>query len=84
MQYRDNPAVLRGISFATSPSMRIGICGRTGAGKSSLVIALFRISPLISGKIHLDGVDISKVPLQKLRAAMAIIPQVCICIWKYT
>jgi ABC-type multidrug transport system fused ATPase/permease subunit len=75
MQYRDNPAVLRGISFKTGPGERVGICGRTGAGKSSLMMALFRINPLSSGTIRLDGEDITTIPLQTLRSKLAIIPQ---------
>jgi ABC-type multidrug transport system fused ATPase/permease subunit len=75
MQYRDNPPVLRGVSFRSRAGERIGICGRTGAGKSSLMTALFRVAPLMRGQIWLDGVDIQTVPLQRLRSALAIIPQ---------
>jgi ABC-type multidrug transport system fused ATPase/permease subunit len=75
MQYRGNPSVLKGISFSTQPGERVGICGRTGAGKSSLMMALFRINPLSAGAIRLDGEDISLVPLQTLRSRLAIIPQ---------
>lgn len=77
MQYRDNPPVLRGISFLSRAGERIGICGRTGAGKSSLMSALFRVAPLRSGQgqILLDGLDIQCVPLQRLRSSLAIIPQ---------
>ena len=75
MKYRDNPPVLRGISFLSLAGERIGICGRTGAGKSSLMTALFRVAPLDGGKILLDGIDCARVPLQQLRSALAIIPQ---------
>ena len=75
MKYRDNPPVLRGISFLSRAGERIGICGRTGAGKSSLMTALFRVAPLDGGQILLDGIDCARVPLQQLRSALAIIPQ---------
>jgi ABC-type multidrug transport system fused ATPase/permease subunit len=77
MQYRDNPPVLRGISFVSRAGERIGICGRTGAGKSSLMTALFRVAPMRQGQgqILLDGLDIQSVPLQRLRSSLAIIPQ---------
>lgn len=75
MQYRDNPSVLKGLSLEIYGGERIGICGRTGSGKSSMMVALFRIVELTSGKISIDGVDIASVPLVKLRSSLAIIPQ---------
>ncbi|GLE10654.1 hypothetical protein PINS_up022871 [Pythium insidiosum] len=54
---------------------KVGICGRTGAGKSSLMIALFRICGFHSGTIFIDGVDITQLKLQELRRSLAIIPQ---------
>jgi ABC-type multidrug transport system fused ATPase/permease subunit len=53
----------------------VGIIGRTGAGKSSLVATLFRIINLKSGHIHIDGLDIQKLSLRKLRRSISIIPQ---------
>ncbi|KAN0040433.1 hypothetical protein ACTA71_012326 [Dictyostelium dimigraforme] len=76
MSYREGlPAVLKGISFEIKPGEKIGICGRTGSGKSSLLLALFRIVELSSGRIIIDGVDISKIGLKDLRSQLAIIPQ---------
>jgi ABC-type multidrug transport system fused ATPase/permease subunit len=71
MQYRENPPVLKGVSFRSRAAERIGVCGRTGAGKSSLMSALFRIVKLSKGTITVDGVDIMHVPLQMLRSRLA-------------
>ncbi|GMF25854.1 unnamed protein product [Phytophthora lilii] len=76
LRYRpDLPLVLRGVSMEIQPSEKVGICGRTGAGKSSLMIALFRICAFDSGKIIIDDIDIEKVRLHDLRRGLAIIPQ---------
>ncbi|KAE9112320.1 Multidrug resistance-associated protein 1 [Phytophthora fragariae] len=67
--------VLKGLSFDIRKNEKIGIVGRTGAGKSSLIMALFRINELVSGRILIDGVDIATMPLRTLRSNLSIIPQ---------
>ncbi|KAI8611102.1 P-loop containing nucleoside triphosphate hydrolase protein [Chytriomyces sp. MP71] len=75
-KYRpDLDLVLKGLDFKIHPNEKIGIVGRTGAGKSSLTLALFRIIEAASGSISLDHVDISKIGLYDLRSKMTIIPQ---------
>jgi ATP-binding cassette subfamily C (CFTR/MRP) protein 1 len=76
LRYRPElPRVLRGVSFDVPARHKVGICGRTGAGKSSLSVALFRIVELDSGSIEIDGVNIAELGLGDLRERMAIIPQ---------
>ena len=55
---------------------KVGVVGRTGAGKSSLIGALFRLTEIESGCITIDGVNTKTLGLRKLRGAMALIPQV--------
>ncbi|KAG0148314.1 hypothetical protein CROQUDRAFT_669974 [Cronartium quercuum f. sp. fusiforme G11] len=76
MAYRPGlPPVLKGVSFEITSGQKVAIVGRTGAGKSSIMMALFRIVELESGMISIDGVDIRKIGLDRLRKALAIIPQ---------
>ncbi|XP_061984251.1 ABC transporter C family member 12-like [Populus nigra] len=76
LRYRPElPPVLHGLSFAVSPTEKLGIVGRTGAGKSSMLNALFRIVELERGEITIDGCDITKFGLTDLRRALSIIPQ---------
>lgn len=72
----DLPAVLKGLTFSVNRKERVGVVGRTGAGKSSLTLALFRFLEARSGSIYIDGVDISEIKLHDLRSRLAIIPQV--------
>lgn len=75
-RYREGlPLVLNNLSFVVEESSKIGICGRTGAGKSSLVSTLYRLSELAGGKILIDGVNISQLGLFDLRSKLSIIPQ---------
>jgi len=76
MSYREGlPEVLKGVTFATRPGEKVGIVGRTGAGKSSLLQALFRIVELNAGTIAIDGRDISEMGLDVLRKRLSVIPQ---------
>ncbi|KAG9017508.1 hypothetical protein FRB90_001017 [Tulasnella sp. 427] len=76
MSYRPGlPTVLKDLSFVIEAGESIGIVGRSGAGKSSIMVALYRLAELKSGKIELDGIDISTLGLDDLRQNLAIIPQ---------
>jgi ABC-type multidrug transport system fused ATPase/permease subunit len=80
MRYRpDTPEVLHGVSFAVRGGERVGIVGRTGSGKSSLLVSLFRLVQDAGtsgvGSILIDGVPIHALSLNALRSALSIIPQ---------
>ncbi|TVY65766.1 ATP-dependent bile acid permease, partial [Lachnellula suecica] len=68
------PAILKGLSFHAERNQRIGVVGRTGAGKSTLSLALFRFLQSRKGSISIDGVDISTIDIRDLRTRLAIIP----------
>jgi ABC-type multidrug transport system fused ATPase/permease subunit len=69
------PTVLHGVSFTVEPAMNVGIIGRTGSGKSTLFQTLFRFVEPERGRVLIDGVDITSIPLDRLRRSIAIIPQ---------
>lgn len=76
LKYRPElPAVLKGLSMSVRPGEKVGIVGRTGAGKSSIMTTLYRLVELSEGSIVIDGVDISAIGLKDLRDGLAIIPQ---------
>ncbi|CAG8462760.1 17093_t:CDS:10 [Acaulospora colombiana] len=66
---------IEGISLTVGSKEKIGIVGRTGAGKSSLTLSLFRLIEAVEGQIFVDGVDISKIGLYDLRSRLTVIPQ---------
>ncbi|ETN09437.1 hypothetical protein PPTG_11833 [Phytophthora nicotianae INRA-310] len=76
LRYRPElPLVLKGVDMDVAAGEKVGICGRTGAGKSSLMVALFRICDFDSGRVFIDDVDIATINLRELRRSLAIIPQ---------
>ncbi|KAK7052301.1 multidrug resistance-associated ABC transporter protein [Favolaschia claudopus] len=76
MSYREGlPLVLKGVTFNVRPGEKVGIVGRTGAGKSSLLQALFRMVELKSGSITIDNHNIREVGLDVLRGGLALVPQ---------
>ncbi|KAF7792644.1 hypothetical protein EIP86_003741 [Pleurotus ostreatoroseus] len=76
MAYRQGlPLVLKGVTFDVRAGEKVGVVGRTGAGKSSLLQALFRIVNLQGGSIVIDGYDIAKMGLDVLRSRLALVPQ---------
>ena len=75
-KYRPNtPLVLKNISFEIKPREKLGVVGRTGSGKSTLCLSLFRLIEANSGSICIDGIDISQIGLEILRNNLTIIPQ---------
>ncbi|KAK7505594.1 hypothetical protein BaRGS_00003339 [Batillaria attramentaria] len=76
MRYRPGlPDALNGISFETQPGEKLGIVGRTGSGKSSLFLTLFRMVEIYDGEISVDGMNLKLLDLKDIRSHFAIIPQ---------
>ena len=71
----DAPLTLKDVTFDIQAGEKIGICGRTGSGKSSLLLTLFRAMDYQTGKILIDGQDISELSLEDLRTNLTIVPQ---------
>lgn len=75
LKYNESdPHVLKGLSFVIKPKEKIGVVGRTGAGKSSTIAALFQLYEL-EGSIIIDNIDTTNVPLDQVRSKISIIPQ---------
>jgi ABC-type multidrug transport system fused ATPase/permease subunit len=72
---KNSPPSLRNISMTIKAGEKVGIVGRTGAGKSSLIQTLFRMGTLIHGQIRIDHIDIATVGLDDVRRRISIIPQ---------
>lgn len=76
LRYRPElPLALRGLSLTVPGGKRVGIVGRTGAGKSSIVAALLRSTELCGGSLSIDGVDLTDVGLDVLRRKVCVLPQ---------
>ncbi|KAF5511663.1 ABC transporter atnG [Colletotrichum siamense] len=73
--YLSGGTVLKGISLSIEPGQKVAICGRTGSGKSSIVLSLLRMLDLDSGSITIDGVDLSTLPHEYVRSHLVAVPQ---------
>jgi ABC-type multidrug transport system fused ATPase/permease subunit len=76
LKYRPNLEVaLKNLTFETKPGEKIGVVGRTGAGKSTICLSLSRIVEIIEGCILIDNIDIRELPLNEIRSRITVIPQ---------
>lgn len=76
MRYRETlDPTIKNLSFTALPKMKLGIVGRTGAGKSSIIQTLFRLCDPSQGQILIDNIDIKTLGLHTLRKNIAYIPQ---------
>ncbi|KAF4929096.1 ABC transporter atnG [Colletotrichum viniferum] len=73
--YLSGGAVLKGISMSIEPGQKVAICGRTGSGKSSIVLSLLRMLDLDGGSIVIDGIDLSTLPHEYVRSHLVAVPQ---------
>eukprot|EP00887_Chlorella_sp_A99_P004434 scaffold30.g4434.t1 len=72
---RGGPFALRGLTLSVPAGVRLGVCGRTGAGKSSVLACLLRLAEPCAGRVAIDGMDVSRLPLCTLRSAIGVVPQ---------
>lgn len=72
---QDGPDILKDVNLKFKAGERVAVVGRTGSGKSTLVLSLLHFTHIVSGQILYDGVDITMIPRKKLRQAITIIPQ---------
>uniref|UniRef100_A0A0E0DY11 ABC transporter C family member 13 n=1 Tax=Oryza meridionalis TaxID=40149 RepID=A0A0E0DY11_9ORYZ len=76
LRYKEDlPPALNDVSFFISSGMQVGIIGRTGAGKSSILNALLRLAPICNGRILVDDFDVAKLAVRDLREHFAVVPQ---------
>lgn len=78
MAYSDDnetDPILKDLSFVINSCEKVGIVGRTGAGKSSLIQCLFRLGYIVHGQILIDGINISDIETNDLRSRLSVIPQ---------
>ncbi|KAJ4303189.1 hypothetical protein N0V90_002082 [Kalmusia sp. IMI 367209] len=73
--YAPSAPALHDISMVIAPGQKVGVCGRTGSGKSSILMTLFRLIELEGGSIEVDGLNISTLPREIIRARLIAIPQ---------
>ncbi|KAG8664561.1 uncharacterized protein FPOAC1_013342 [Fusarium poae] len=73
--YKESEHVLKNVSLSIEAGQKIGICGRTGSGKSSMVSSLFRMVDIHDGRILVDGLDISTIPREEIRTRLVGVPQ---------
>ncbi|KAK2033917.1 ABC transporter [Colletotrichum zoysiae] len=73
--YSASGPVLKGVDLSIQPGQKVAICGRTGSGKSSLILCLLRMMELDAGSITIDGVDVSTLPHEYIRSKLVAVPQ---------
>ncbi|MFN4894488.1 MAG: ATP-binding cassette domain-containing protein [Pseudomonadota bacterium] len=75
-KYRPHlPLALNGISCSIAAGSRVGVIGRSGSGKSTLILTLLRLVEPCGGRVEIDGIDTSTIPLEQLRSSIAVVPQ---------
>lgn len=75
LKYRPNTEIiLRDLTFEVRPGEKVGVVGRTGAGKSTICLSLSRIVEIEKGEIKIDGVNITELALDELRHRITVIP----------